>query len=103
MCCAIKHYSLVIDPLLVKQIDNLIRQHGLFSSRSDFIRDAIRARLIEVRKNILGKEVKEQEGKKGLEREKAGKGKQGKEEAEEEEAAEEAMEEMEEYKFGGVH
>jgi Arc/MetJ-type ribon-helix-helix transcriptional regulator len=61
----------------------------LFSSRSDFIRDAIRARLIEVRKNILGKEVKEKPEKKEL--------------AKEEEAVEEVMEEMEEHKFGGVH
>ncbi len=84
-----KHYSLVIDPKLVKEIDRLIKEHGLFSSRSDFIRDAIRARLIEVRKNILGKEVKKKPTKKEL--------------AKEEKAVEEAMEEFEEYKFGGVH
>jgi len=89
VCSAIKHYSLVIDPKLVKQIDTLIKEHGLFSSRSDFIRDAIRARLIEVRKNILGKEVREKPEKKEL--------------AKEEEAVEEAMEEIEEHKFGGVH
>jgi len=84
-----KHYSLVIEPKLVKQIDRLIKEHGLYSSRSDFIRDAIRARLIEVKKTVLGKEAEEPKSKKGLEKE--------------EKVVEEAMEELEEHKFGGVH
>ena len=84
-----KHYSLVIDPKLVKEIDRLIKEHGLFSSRSDFIRDAIRARLIEVKKTVLGKEVKEKPSKKQLEKE--------------EKIVEEVMEERDEHKFGGVH
>jgi Arc/MetJ-type ribon-helix-helix transcriptional regulator len=84
-----KCYSLVIDPKLVKEIDRLVKEHGLFSSRSDFIRDAIRARLFEVKKTILGKEAKEKVS--------------GKELAREEKLVDEAMEEVEEYKFGGVH
>lgn len=84
-----KHYSLVIDPKLVRQIDKLIKEHGLFSSRSDFIRDAIRARLIEVKKTILGKEAREKPSRKELERE--------------EKLVEEAMEELDEHKYGGVH
>jgi len=84
-----KHYSLVIEPKLVKQIDKLVKEHGMFSSRSDFIRDAIRARLFEVKKILLGKEINEKPGRKELERE--------------EEIVEEAMEEMDDYKFGGVH
>ena len=84
-----KCYSLVIDPKLVKEIDKLVKEHGLFSSRSDFIRDAIRARLIEVKKTVLGKEVDEKPSRKELERE--------------EKAFEEAMAEMDEHKFGGVH
>ncbi|MBN2067745.1 MAG: ribbon-helix-helix protein, CopG family [Candidatus Diapherotrites archaeon] len=96
-----KCYSLVIDPKLVKEIDNLIKEHGLFSSRSDFIRDAIRARLIEVRKSILGKGELDL-GEKGLGAK--GRGKQSREKEEQEgKAVEEAMEEIEEYKFGGVH
>ncbi len=87
MVC-IKHYSLVIDPKLVKEIDKLVKEHGIFSSRSDFIRDSIRARLIEVRKSLLSKEVE----------------KPDEEEFEiEEKVVEEAMEELDEYKFGGVH
>lgn len=49
-----KHYSLVIEPKLVAQVDDLIKNHGLYSSRSDFIRDAIRQRLIEIR-NLVEK------------------------------------------------
>ena len=88
MVC-IKCYSLVIDPKLVKQIDRLVKEHGLFSSRSDFIRDAIRARLIEVRKSILGNEIEEKPGKKELEKE--------------EKLVGEAMKELDEHKYGGVH
>lgn len=84
-----KCYSLVIEPTLVKEIDKLIKEHGLFSSRSAFIRDAIRARLIEVKKTILEKGVEKRPSKKELEREEL--------------VVEEAMEEMNEYKFGGVH
>ena len=83
-----KHYSLVIDPKLVKEIDKLVKDHGIFSSRSDFIRDAIRARLIEVRKNLLSKAV-ENPDKEELKKE--------------EKVVEEAMEELDEYKYGGVH
>ena len=85
-----KHYSLVMDPKLVRKIDKLIEEHGLFSSRSDFIRDAVRSRLIEVRKSILLKESKEKPSKKEGEKE--------------ERLVAEAMEEKEEeYKFRGVH
>ena len=83
-----KHYSLVIDPKLVKEIDKLVKDHGIFSSRSDFIRDAIRARLIEVRKSLLSnadEEIDEEEIEK------------------EEKDVEGAMEELDEYKFEGVH
>ena len=83
-----KHYSLVIDPKLVKQIDKLVKEHGLFSSRSDFIRDSIRARLIEVRKSLLNKEL-ENPDEEELEQE--------------EKVVEEAMEELDEHKYEGVH
>ncbi len=83
-----KHYSLVIDPKLVKQIDKLVKEHGLFSSRSDFIRDAIRARLIEVRKSLLSKEL-ENVDEEELEKE--------------EKVIETAMEELDEHKYEGVH
>lgn len=98
-----KCYSLVIEPKLVKEIDKLVKEHGLYSSRSDFIRDSIRARLIEVKKTILGKDVEEKAGEKGRE-EKWPKRKGGGKELEKEEAlVDEAMEEIDEYKFGGVH
>ncbi len=55
-----KHYSLVIEPRLIKEVDALIKKHGLYSSRSDFIRDAIRQRLIEI-KQIMGEQQEEDE------------------------------------------
>jgi len=84
-----KCYSLVIEPKLVKEIDRLVKDHGMFSSRSDFIRDAIRARVIEIRKNLFGKAEGEKPDMEELERE--------------ERVVGEAMEEIDEYKFGGVH
>ena len=58
-----KCYSLVIEPRLVKEIDELIKKHGLYSSRSDFIRDAIRQRLIEIKKVIVEEPEKEPDEK----------------------------------------
>ncbi len=58
-----KCYSLVIEERLVKEIDGLIKKHGLYSSRSDFIRDAIRQRLIEI-KQLMGEKVEEEEEEK---------------------------------------
>ncbi len=86
MC--LKCYSLVIDQKLVKEIDRLIKEHGLYSSRSDFIRDAIRARLIEVKKTVL-EQPEEKPSKKKAEKE--------------ERNLEEALEELDEHKYGGVH
>ena len=81
-----KHYSLVIEPRLVAEIDSLIKKHGLYSSRSDFIRDAIRQRLIEIKQLVGEKAVLK---KKAL-----------KEEELEDEFVGQAMEEA---KFPGVH
>ena len=81
-----KCYSLVIDPKLVKGIDALIKKHGLYSSRSDFIRDSIRQRFVEIKKLVAEKEIEEKP--------------EEKEESEEEEFVEEAMDE---FKYRGVH
>ena len=48
-----KQYNLVIDEKLIHEVDRFIKKKGLFSSRSDFIRDAIRSRLIEIKKVLL--------------------------------------------------
>ncbi|MCR4335971.1 MAG: ribbon-helix-helix domain-containing protein [archaeon] len=53
-----KHYSLVIEEKLVNQVDELIKKHGLYASRSDFIRDAIRQRLIEIKRLLEDGETK---------------------------------------------
>lgn len=53
-----KLYSLAIEEKLVKEVDKLIKKYGIYSSRSDFIRDAIRTRLIEI-KRLLEEEKEE--------------------------------------------
>ncbi|MBU0661998.1 MAG: ribbon-helix-helix domain-containing protein [Candidatus Diapherotrites archaeon] len=45
-----KQYNLVIDEKLISEVDALIKARGLYNSRSDFIRDAVRTRLIELKK-----------------------------------------------------
>lgn len=96
-----KHYSLVIEPKLVKEVDELIRKNGMYSSRSDFIRDAIRARLIEVKKVILGKdEGKGRGGEKGAGIKEA-RAQEGRKEMEKE--GEIISEVMEDKSFKGVH
>ena len=84
-----KCYSLVIEPKLVKQIDALIKKHGLYSSRSDFIRDAIRQRLIEI-KQVITEKVDDEKATENAEREAR----------REEEMLERAMDE---FKYRGVH
>tara|TARA_Y100000310_G_scaffold319650_1_gene375169 strand:- start:1132 stop:1389 length:258 start_codon:yes stop_codon:yes gene_type:complete len=84
-----KCYSLVIEPKLVKQIDALIKKHGLYSSRSDFIRDAIRQRLIEI-KQVITEKVDDEKATENAEREAR----------REDEILEKAMDE---FKYRGVH
>jgi Arc/MetJ-type ribon-helix-helix transcriptional regulator len=55
-----KQYNLVIDERLIKEVDKLIKEKGLYSSRSDFIRDAIRARLIELRRTLFEEFIEEE-------------------------------------------
>lgn len=55
-----KQYNLVIDERLIAEVDRLIEEHGLYHSRSDFIRDAIRSRLLEL-KRLLSEAPREEE------------------------------------------
>ncbi len=86
-----RQYNLVIDERLIKEVDRFIKKRGLFSSRSDFIRDAIRSRLIEIKKIILEEEASAHEHA----------------EHQEEEPSKEAMEAMlkahDEKKYTGVY
>ena len=52
-----KQYNLVIDEKLIDEVDRFIRKRGLFHSRSDFVRDAIRSRLIEIKKVVFEEEA----------------------------------------------
>ncbi len=82
-----KQYNLVIDERLIKEVDKLIKEKGLYSSRSDFIRDAIRTRLIELRR-VLFEEFLEEEAE---------------EQPEMKDLVERFIREREEMKYTGVH
>lgn len=53
-----KQYAITVEPGLMKQVDEVVKVFGLYHSRNDFIRDAIRNRLLdlqeraEFRKNL---------------------------------------------------
>lgn len=81
-----KQYNLVIDEKLIKEVDKLIKERGMYNSRSDFIRDAIRTRLIELKK-VLFEELAED----------------AEEHPEMRELVEELIKEREERKYTGVH
>ena len=44
-----EQFSITIEPSLVKEIDRLIKEMRLYSSRNEFVRESIRTHLIEVR------------------------------------------------------
>ena len=37
-----------VEPGLVKRIDKIVRELGLYSSRNDFVRDALRSKVFEL-------------------------------------------------------
>ncbi len=53
-----EQYSITMEPRLVQAVDSLVQKEGLYNSRNDFIRDAIRARILEVRKAEIDRRVK---------------------------------------------
>lgn len=41
-----KQYALTIDPKLMKKVDEIVKMEGLYHSRNDFVRDALRAKVL---------------------------------------------------------
>lgn len=41
-----KQYALTIDPKLMKKVDEIVKKEGLYHSRNDFVRDALRAKVL---------------------------------------------------------
>ncbi|MBI5884606.1 ribbon-helix-helix protein, CopG family [archaeon] len=44
----LKQYAITIDPKLMKKVDEAVKKDGLYHSRNDFVRDAIRAKLVDL-------------------------------------------------------
>lgn len=62
-----KQFVMNVEPVLVKEVDKIVRQEKLYSSRNDFVRDAIRSKVLEYRRLKIRKVLKEV-AKKALER-----------------------------------
>jgi len=48
-----------VEPELVGLVDEIVKNEGIYSSRNDFIRDAIRTRVLELKRLQLRKKAKE--------------------------------------------
>ena len=49
----LQSYSIKLQPRLVEQIDELVKVEQLYSSRNEFLREAVRAHLRGVRKELV--------------------------------------------------
>ncbi len=56
-----------VEPALIKKVDLLVKQLGEYSSRNDFMRDAIRSKIAEFERAQIRKDLKKL-AKLGLER-----------------------------------
>lgn len=53
-----KQFIVRMEPNLVKEVDRLVRDDRLYRSRNEFFRDAVRARLIEIRAVMIEEKAK---------------------------------------------
>jgi len=47
-----------MEPRLVNEVDQLVHDEGLYRSRNAFVRDAVRARLVEIRAALIREKAK---------------------------------------------
>ncbi|HIH16148.1 MAG TPA: hypothetical protein HA252_01955 [Candidatus Diapherotrites archaeon] len=50
---AMKQYCITLEPKLVKEVDACVKSEGLHSSRNDFVRDAVREKVLAVRRERM--------------------------------------------------
>ncbi|MBI5884675.1 hypothetical protein HZB89_01105 [archaeon] len=62
-----KQFVMNVEPLLVREVDKIVKSEKLYSSRNDFVRDAIRSKVLEYRKLKIRRVLKEV-AKKAVER-----------------------------------
>ncbi len=63
-----QQYVMNVEPSLIREVDGIIRKEKLYSSRNEFIRDAIRSKVMDFRvlkMRRLAKEIRENAIKKG--------------------------------------
>ncbi len=55
---AMKQFCITLEPKLVKEVDECVKSGGLHSSRNDFVRDAVRGKVMEMRRTQMRKAAK---------------------------------------------
>ncbi len=55
---AMKQYCITLEPELVKEVDKAVKEGGLHSSRNDFVRDAVRGKVMEMQRARMRKAAK---------------------------------------------
>ena len=45
-----KQYVMNVEPKLIREVDALVKSEGLYSSRNDFIRDALRGKVLDYKR-----------------------------------------------------
>jgi len=53
-----KQFVMNAEPQLIKEVDYLVKKEKLYSSRNEFIRDAIRTRVLEYRRMMIRRMLK---------------------------------------------
>ena len=47
-----------VEPKLIREVDALVKSEGLYNSRNDFVRDALRGKVLEYRRLKLGNDLR---------------------------------------------
>lgn len=46
----LKQYVMNVEPKLIREVDALVKSGGLYNSRNDFVRDALRGKVLEYKR-----------------------------------------------------
>ncbi|MBN2067747.1 MAG: ribbon-helix-helix protein, CopG family [Candidatus Diapherotrites archaeon] len=53
-----RQYVMNVEPKLIAEVDRIIKKEKLYSSRNEFIRDAIRGKVLDYRRLLLRAELR---------------------------------------------
>ena len=62
-----QQYVMNAEPKLIQEVDEIVKTERLYSSRNEFVRDAVRSKVLEYRKLKISRLLKDA-GQKALER-----------------------------------